>query len=167
MSEAPQHSWMYRTTVAPVLDLLRLGTSPERLAWSLAVGLVIGINPVLGSTTVACLAVAFLLRLNLLASQITNHLVYPLQLFLLIPFLRLGTRVFHAPTIPLSPGQVLHVARTHPIELTRRLWVWESHALLPWLFFAVLAAPLLALLLTPVLRRLHARVGGSPVCLGA
>ena len=108
---------------------------------------------------------AFLLRLNLVASQITNHLVYPLQLVLLLPFLRLGTRVFRVPPIPLSAGQVLHVARTHPIELTRRLWLWESHALLGWLLLAAVAAPLLAMLLTPMLRRLRTRVEARPCLL--
>ncbi len=144
--------------MTPVLRLLRLGASPERLAWSLAIGLVIGVNPVLGSTTVVCLAVAFVLRLNLLASQLTNHLVYPLQLLLFVPFLRLGTLLFGAPPMPLTPVQLLHVARTHPLEVSRRLWLWESHALLVWLVLAVAAAPIFAALLTPVLRRLKGRI---------
>ncbi len=152
---------MYRVAIVPVLGLLRLGMSPERLAWSLAVGLVIGINPVLGSTTVVCLAVASLLRLNLLASQLTNHLVYPLQLLLFLPFLRLGTRLFRAAPMPMTPAEILHLARSHPLELSRRLWLWESHALVAWLLLALLAAPIFALLLTPLLRRLKIRIDQS------
>ncbi len=37
--------------VRPMLRLLRGGVSPKRLAWSIAVGVVIGINPVIGLTT--------------------------------------------------------------------------------------------------------------------
>ncbi len=161
MQQPTKHGWMYRVAIVPVLGLLRLGMSPERLAWSLAVGLVIGINPVLGSTTVVCLAVASLLRLNLLASQLTNHLVYPLQLLLFLPFLRLGTRLFRAAPMPMTRAEILHLARSHPLELSRRLWLWESHALVAWLLLALAAAPIFALLLTPLLRRLKIRIDRS------
>src|SRR5580698_196473 len=86
------HSWIYRRIALPILALLRMGASPEKLAWSLSVGFIIGINPILGSTTVLCLLVAFIFRLNVAASQIGNHLTYPLQVLLLIPFIRLGSR---------------------------------------------------------------------------
>ncbi|WP_433983369.1 DUF2062 domain-containing protein [Tunturiibacter empetritectus] len=91
-----------------------MGASPEKLAWSLAVGLLIGINPILGSTTVLCLAVAFLLRLNIAASQLGNHIVYPLQLVLVIPFIRLASRVFNTAPMPLSANELLHAARERP-----------------------------------------------------
>ena len=71
-SDPPRHNWIYRRVALPILALLRLGASPERLAWSLAIGLVVGINPILGSTTFLCLLLAFLLRLNIAASQLTQ-----------------------------------------------------------------------------------------------
>ncbi len=157
-SDPLRHNWIYRRVALPILALLRLGASPERLAWSLAIGIVVGINPVLGSTTVLCLLLAFLLRLNIAASQLTNHLAYPLQILLLIPFLRLGSRIFHTSALPLSPSQLLHLARTRPVALSRQLWQWESHALIVWLVLAALAAPVLAATLTPILRKLQSRV---------
>lgn len=135
-----------------------MGTSPERLAWSLAVGAMIGINPILGSTTLLCLALAFLFRLNVAASQIANHLVYPFELLLVIPFIHLGSRLFQTAPIPLSPSELLHAAKTHPMALTREIWMWEWHALVAWLCVVVLATPLLALVLTSFLRRLRVRI---------
>src|ERR1700678_89505 len=88
------HNWIYRRVALPILALLRMGATPEKLAWSIAVGLLIGINPILGSTTILCLAAAFVFRLNIAASQVGNHIVYPLEFLLLIPFIRLGSRVF-------------------------------------------------------------------------
>jgi len=152
------HNWLYRRVVLPVLALLRMGATPQRLAWSISVGLLIGINPVLGSTTVLCLAVASIFRLNIAASQIGNHLVYPFELILLIPFLRLGSRIFHTAEMPLSPAELLHAARTHPLDLTRQLGLWEWHAFLVWAAISCLAAPLLVAALTPLLRRLLVRV---------
>ena len=153
-----RHDWIYRRFVLPILALLRMGATPEKLAWSLAAGLLIGINPILGSTTVLCLAVAFLLRLNIAASQVGNHIVYPLQLLLVIPFIHIASRIFHTARLPLSAAELLHAAREHPVALTRQLWQWEWHAFLLWAAIAAVAVPLIALALTPSLRRLLVQV---------
>jgi len=154
------HGWFYRRTVLPILALLRIGATPEQLAWSIAVGLFIGINPLLGSTTVACLAIAGLFRLNVAASQIANHVVYPLQLLLFIPFLRLGTRLFGTAPLPLKPAQIMDAAKHHPLDLIRELWRWEWHALAVWAIVAAVMIPLVALAATPLFRHLLKRVKG-------
>ena len=152
------HGWLYRRLLLPALALLRMGATPETLAWSIAVGLMIGINPLLGSTTFVCLAVAFACRLNVAASQLANHVVYPLEIVLVIPFIRLGSRLFHTAPLPLTLSSLLHAARANPLALTRQLWMWEWHALAVWAVVAVMGAPLLALALTPLLGRLLVRV---------
>jgi hypothetical protein len=159
LNHAPiHHNWIYRRIVLPILALLRMGATPEKLAWSLAAGLLIGINPVLGSTTLLCLALAFTFRLNLVASQIGNHIVYPLELVLVIPFIHAASRIFHTAPMPLSASELLHAAREHPLDLARQLWLWEWHAFLLWLILAAVAIPALALAFTPILRRLLNRV---------
>src|SRR6202451_1966790 len=97
---------VYRRLVRPVLDLLRQGVTPEKIALSLALGVALGVFPVLGSTTALCALAALVLRLNLPAIQIVNYFVYPLQIGLLIPFFRLGERLFRAPHLPLSVPQI-------------------------------------------------------------
>jgi uncharacterized protein (DUF2062 family) len=135
-----------------------MGASPEKLAWSIAVGLLIGINPILGSTTVLCLAVAFVLRLNVAASQLGNHIVYPLQIILVIPFIHMASRIFHTAPMPLSANDLLRAAREHPVALSRQLWLWEWHAFLLWAVVAAIAIPIIALALIPFLRKLLQRV---------
>jgi uncharacterized protein (DUF2062 family) len=152
------HGWLYRRLVLPILALLRMGATPEKLAWSIAVGLMIGINPMLGTTTLLCLAVAFVFRLNVAASQLANHVVYPFEILLVVPFISLGSRVFHTAPLPLSPSSLLQAARRNPIALTRQLWLWEWHAWLLWAAVAIVGTPLLVLALTPLFRRLLLRV---------
>ena len=60
--------------------------------------------------------------------------------------------------MPLSANELLHAAREHPLDLSRQLWLWEWHAFLLWATIAVVAIPLIALALTPILRRLLGRV---------
>lgn len=152
-----------RRVVVPLLDLLRVGATPRKLAWSLALGVVIGVNPLLGSTTLLCLLLAWLFRLNLLASQIANHLVYPLELALFLFFIRIGNLVFHTGGLPLDRKALTMAIRQHPLETTRLLWSWEWHALLVWLAFAAVVTPLLALMLHPALNRLLHSLHTQPV----
>jgi uncharacterized protein (DUF2062 family) len=157
-SAAVHHNWIYRRGVLPILALLRMGATPRSLAWSIAVGLLIGLNPVVGTTTIMCLAAAGCFRLNVVASQIANHAMFPLELVLVVPFLRLGSRVFRTAAMPLSPSLFLQAVRTAPIALTRELWLWEWHAFVVWSAIAVVATPLIAFALTPLLRRMLTRV---------
>jgi len=152
------HGRLSRRVILPVLVLLRMGASPRRLAWSIAVGFVIGVNPLLGSTTILCLAVAMLFRLNVAASQLGNHIVYPLQLLMFVPFLRLGSIVFGTPPMPLAPTALMEAARSHPVSLVREIWRWEWHAFAVWAALSAVVVPLIALAMTPVLRRLMTRV---------
>jgi uncharacterized protein (DUF2062 family) len=150
--------FLYRRIVLPILALLRRGASPRRLAWSIALGLLVGINPVLGSTTVLCLALAMLLRLNLAVSQLVNHLMYPFQLLLLIPFLQLGSDLLHSEPLPFSAHTLLEMARHDPLEFARKIWRWELHAFLVWIALATMLIPLIAFTLTPLLRRVSTRL---------
>jgi hypothetical protein len=152
------HNWIYRRGVLPILALLRMGATPRRLAWSIAIGMLIGLNPVIGTTTIMCLAAAGCFRLNFIASQIANHAMFPLELALVVPFIRLGSRVFRTAAMPLSPSIFLHAARTAPIALTRQLWLWEWHAFIVWSAVAVVFTPLIALALTPLLRHMLSRI---------
>jgi len=158
VNPSAHHGWLYRRFVLPILALLRMGATPEKLAWSIAVGIMIGINPMLGTTTILCLAIAFVFRLNVAASQLANHVMYPFEILLVIPFIHLGSRLFHTAPLPLSPSSLLQAARRNPIALTRQLWLWEWHAWLLWASVAIVGVPLLALALTPLLRRLLLRV---------
>lgn len=152
------HNWIYRHGVLPILALLRMGATPRSLAWSIAVGMLIGINPVLGTTTLLCLAVAVGFRLNVIASQIAMQVMFPVELSLIVPFIRLGSRVFHTEAMPLAPRLLLEEARHEPLTLTRNIWMWEWHAFVLWAAMALIAAPLLAMALTPLLERVQARI---------
>ena len=69
---------------------LSQGITPLRLALTLALGFAIGCIPVIGIPTVLCAGLALALRLNLPAIQAANYAAMPLQLALIVPFVRLG-----------------------------------------------------------------------------
>jgi uncharacterized protein (DUF2062 family) len=114
------------------------------VAWSLALGIVIGINPSVGLTTLVVILLAWTLGLNQIASQIGVHAVAPFHLLLFIPFIELGVHLFHTRRLPLSRQQIEHLSH-HPWRLVRDIWQWEWHALIVWGIVAAVVMPLLAL----------------------
>jgi uncharacterized protein (DUF2062 family) len=145
--------FFHRRLVRPILDLLRQGGTPEKIALSIALGFVLGVFPVLGTTTTLCLLAALLLRLNLPAIQIINYFVYPLQIALLIPFFRLGERLFHAPHLPLSVERVHAMIQVNMGDAIRVLWSTIWHAMVAWCLLAPVLAAIVYVGLVPLLRR--------------
>jgi hypothetical protein len=127
----------------PLLRQLRGGVTPRRLAWSLALGVVVGINPTVGLTTLVVVMLAWVFGLNQIASQIGSHAVTPLHLLMFLPFIEVGVHLFHTRRLPLNRQQIEHLSR-HPWRLFHEIWQWEWHALVVWGLVAAIAMPLLA-----------------------
>jgi uncharacterized protein (DUF2062 family) len=139
---------------ARLLHLLRQGLTPEKLALSLALGVGLSCFPVFGTTTILCAIVALAFRLNLPAIQVGNYLALPLQLALFIPFLRLGERLTRARKMPLSPEQLLALAKTSPDRTARLLVEGQWHSILGWLAVAPMLTGLAYLIARPLMRLL-------------
>ena len=152
-------AFFHRKIVQPVVALLRQGITPEKIALSIACGLTLGIFPALGWTTLLCFLAAVIFRLNLPAVQLINYFVYPLQLLLLIPFIRAGEILFHRARLSLSLTQILALIKTDAGQAIRVLWVATVHAVAVWALIAPLSIYVISKILAPALTRLGAVSG--------
>src|SRR5689334_10020659 len=100
-------SWWRRRVVVPILAQLRQGITPEKIALTIALGVVLGVFPVLGLSTLLCVAAGIALRLNHPVLQLVNYVAYPVQVLLLIPFYRAGERLFGAAPVPMADVNAL------------------------------------------------------------
>lgn len=139
--------------LAPIREQLRQGLSPPAAALALSLGLWLGLLPVPGATTLACVAVALALRLNQVLMQAVNYLAYPLQLLLLLPFYAAGSRLFGGPGLSLSLGQLLDRAHQAPWPLLKDLWQVALHGVAVWALLGLVAVPLLWAACYALLRR--------------
>ncbi len=133
---------------------LRQGTSPRKLALTLALGFAIGCIPIVGVPTALCFAVAFTFRLNVPAIQAANYMAMPLQVLLILPFIRLGGWLFAG-----SHPQVLTANALFHQSPVKLLWASGSvagQALGAWIVIAGPAVLLMTMALTLVLRRVPA-----------
>ena len=155
-------AFLRRRLVDPVLALLKQGLAPETLAWSLALGATLGLFPVLGTTTALCVAVGAGLRLNHPALQVANFAVSPMQLPLVLAFVRLGERFVGATPMPFSIERLLFLFREDPLAFLARFGGTGLHGILGWLAVAPLIGGGLYLALAPLLRVTARRMRPAP-----
>jgi uncharacterized protein (DUF2062 family) len=148
-----EDGFLKRRLVRPILHLLRQGVTPEKIALSVALGAALGVFPALGWTTVLCTIAAILLRLNLPAIQIVNYFMYPAQIALLLPFFRLGEKLFRAPRLPISVPQIYALFHTSAWNAIKLLWTTTWHAIVAWTLLAPIFVGVAYMILAPLLRR--------------
>ncbi len=142
---------------ATILQLLSQGITPEKIALSIALAVVLGVFPVLGSTTILCAAAAAGLGLNLPAMQLVNWVMYPVQLVLLVPLMRFGDRVVAFLTghpIGVPPfQQLLGMVTSDLWGAIKLLWPATLGAIAAWIVVSPLIVALVYAVLVLPLRR--------------
>ncbi len=147
-----RHHWVRRRVIVPVLELLKQGVTPEKLALSLAIGTVLGISPILGLTTALAFIICFWFRLNPVAMQLMNYVMYPFQILLFLPFIRAGEVIFRAEHLRVNTAQLERLVRGDAYLAIRMLWTAIWHAMTVWALLSPAAVLLLYVILLPVLR---------------
>ncbi len=134
-------------------DLLRQGITPGKLALSMAWGITLGTLPVLGVTSVLCIAVALLFRLNIVVTQVGNWVAYPLQIVLFVPFFITGAYLFGAHPLTRDALSFTTLFRSDFTQNLRLLGDTTLQAAFVW----ALAAPFMMIVLygsiKPALKR--------------
>lgn len=133
---------------------LTQGFTPQKIALTIALGLNVGVFPILGSTTLLCALTAFCLKLNQPVIQLVNWLVYPLQFMLLLGFVRIGEWLMRAPPVPFSIPELLHKFKESPGKFMQEFGMTGVHGIVAWLLIAPLATALIYFLLLPPLKKL-------------
>lgn len=154
MAVATKESWWRRWLVAPVVAQLTRGTSPDRIGWTIALGVVVGVFPIMGTTTLVCLLIGWLLRLNQPVLHVFRAVVYPLHLALILIFIRLGERLYGAPLISFSIPQLIGKFKDSPLQFARDFGMAAWHGVSAWLLIAPVAAVLIKMAAMPALRKL-------------
>ena len=149
-----------RRVADPVVAQLRQGITPDKLALSLALGVVLSAVPILGITALFCVAAAAALRLNQPAILAANYAATPVQVALYIPFFRAGAWLFGAPPVSFSLEQVRAELQAGIWPTVVRYWDANLRALGAWALVAPIATLALFAVLRAVLRRLP--IPGGP-----
>lgn len=90
-----------------ITQQLKQGATAEGLALTCSVGFALAVFPALGTTTILCLLVGLLLKLNQPTLQAVNYLFAPIQLLLIPVFLNIGAWIFSVPAVSFNPKTIV------------------------------------------------------------
>jgi len=144
--------------LGPIVEQLTQGLSADTIALTVAVGLCIAVIPIIGVTTALSFLAAWALRLNQPIIQTINWTSYPLQLLMIVPFIRLGERIFHAPRMSFSLDELIAMAKSDPLGTLTALGATFGHAALAWLLCAPIIVGTVYLAMRPVVKALAERL---------
>ena len=155
----PRPSFWRRRIVAPIIAQLTQGVTPHELALTIGLGLLCGLLPFLGFTTLLCFLAALLLRLNQPVIHLVNQLLWPVQLVMIPVYIKAGAWLFRAEAQPFDPQEAVRLFWSAPGEFWARFGLMGLHALTAWIVSAPVIIAAGYYLSRPFLRRWASRRG--------
>lgn len=143
-----------RRVLGPIRAQLTQGVAPDAIARALAVGTVCSIFPFLGFTTLLNLGVGFALRMNQPILQTLNQLLGPVQLVLILVYVRLGEVLWRATDDRFTITELMQAFRDKSLADFVERFGWAGvHAFTAWLLTAPLVLAAVYFAARPALRR--------------
>ncbi|MEI8046974.1 MAG: DUF2062 domain-containing protein [Bacteroidota bacterium] len=118
------------------------GLSPEKLAFSVTIGIICGIFPVFGTTTMLSLLLTGLFRQNLLVVQSVQWTMALFQIILIIPFMQFGAFLLNQQQLHINIEQVKLAFHPGMIAGIKTIGIFHLYGILTWslLLFPLAAA---------------------------
>ena len=121
----------------PLSNIRKQGFSSQTLALSVSIGIIGGAFPVFGFATYVCLLLTLVFKQNIIIVQVANWLVYPLQILLLIPFMKLGNSIITGDELTISMHQVVIAFQSGLLNGIREVGIISLYGIIAWLAVAV------------------------------
>jgi uncharacterized protein (DUF2062 family) len=145
--------WQERV-VALIAAQFTQGFTPQKIALTIALGLNLGLFPILGTTTALCAIAGIWLKLNQPIIQLVNWLASPLQLAMILVFVRIGEWIIRAQPMSFSIPELFRKFHESPVKFFREFGMTGLHGIIAWLVIAPFLTALVYFLLLPPLKKL-------------
>jgi uncharacterized protein (DUF2062 family) len=129
------------------------GLTPDKLAFSVTIGIIAGIFPVLGTTTLLSLFLTLLFRQNIVIVQSVQWLFALLQIILIIPFMQFGAFLLNQQAIHISMQEINAAFQPGFISGIKTIGIFQLYAILSWTILAIPASAISYFTLKAVFHR--------------
>jgi uncharacterized protein (DUF2062 family) len=158
-AEEESPSRFQRWVVQPIVKQLKQGTSPRKLAWTISLGVTLGIFPIMGSTSVVCLIAGYFLKLNQPILHLFKSLTYPIHLAMILVYIRIGQQLNGVPLLKLSIPQLMGQFKDDPAKFAKDFGTAALYGIEAWTISAIVLIPLLYFIALPLLKKLMKKRG--------
>lgn len=149
-----KEGWRARVKRVVLLQLTQ-GVTPQRIAFTVSLGTLLSVFPIFGVTTALCAVSAWLLRLNQPLMQLVNALLAPVHILLLYPYYRAGERLLGREPAPLlAVTELAERFAQSPKQFVLDYGMIAVGGAVVWVISALVAVPLMYVILRPVLEGL-------------
>ncbi|MBC7428365.1 MAG: DUF2062 domain-containing protein [Bacteriovorax sp.] len=128
---------MFKKIASLVLDELKKGATPEKLSQGLVTGILIGIFPLIGFTTLMSIFAGFLFKLNQIVVQTANCIMYPVQIIMIPIYIKVVSMIFDVGHVPLRPDILITQFKTDPAGFLRQYAIIGIYAVGLWCILSV------------------------------
>ena len=128
---------IYNRFLVPFRLMPAEGLSAGKIAFSLSLGIIAGIFPVIGATTLLSLLFTFLFRLNILIVQSVQWTVALFQLLLIVPFMKSGAYLLTQKNIHINTSQLQQAFEHGTMAGVKSLWILHLYGIFSWILIAV------------------------------
>lgn len=146
---------MYFQLKRTLRDFLVQGATPHELALAISLGVIIGMFPVQGTTTLICTFAAIIFRLNLVAIQLANYLSFPLMMLTIIPFYTIGNMMFNKSEFRWKFEELFQLLRNDLWAAVTELSWSVGYAVVVWLIFAPAGLLIIYFISLKILKRIR------------
>ena len=159
MNEAPAAparplGFWQRRVCQPIRAQLTQGVSPDQIAATLAVGAACSVFPIFGVTSLVNLGVGIPLRMNQPILQTLNQLLGPVQVALILVYVRIGEVIWRSAERQLTVAQMMREFRERSLWEFLQQFSWAGvHAITAWIVTAPVLVGALYFSLRPAVRR--------------
>lgn len=145
---------MFLKVKTVILDQLKTGATPEKIAEAVVAGILIGIFPVLGTTTLLAGLCGYFFKYNQIVIQSVNYLVYPLQIIMIPVYMKIVSLVFDVGNVPLRPDLVVDKFKESPKEFFQLYGLVGLYSIVLWAIGAII----LFFILRPIIKSIVLRI---------
>jgi uncharacterized protein (DUF2062 family) len=145
--------WQERV-VALIAAQFTQGFTPQKIALTITLGVTLGLFPILGATTALCALAGVWLKLNQPVIQLVNYLASPLQLAMILVFVRIGEWLVRAQPVTFSIPELFRKFHESPANFFQEFGMTGLHGIIAWLVIAPFLTALIYFLLLPPLKKL-------------
>ena len=150
-STPPRTFWQRRVR-DPIVAQLTQGITPEKIALTVAVGSAFALFPILGTTTLLCFVIGFVLKLNQPIIQLINQALWPVHVPAIFLCVRIGERIFGVHHVRFSIRFMNELLWNDPKQFLHTFGSTALYAVVGWLVVAPVYVAIVYYVALPIMR---------------